>query len=125
LLKLLSTTQRISSFGGIAASVSAGYKAEATVGLISGCRAKGSSVLSNIEQEWIEKYREALLASSRTKESRFRRVVTAIARAVASPFRKAAVQTPSISQKQRQTPTKISSDKIPTSQPQRKKKKAS
>jgi hypothetical protein len=79
--------------------------------------------LSNTEQDWIEKYRAALLASSRTTEPRFRSVVKAIARAVLARFRKIAVR--KVPVQHTPAPTNISSGKKPASQRQRKKKKAS
>jgi len=79
--------------------------------------------LSNTEQDWIEKYRAALLASSRTGEPGFRSVVKAIAQAVVARFRKIADR--QVPVPQTQPPTKISSARNPSSQRQRKKKKAS
>jgi hypothetical protein len=84
--------------------------------------------LSNTDQEWIEKYREALLASNQTKESRIRSLGKALAKAVTSPFRKIANLAIAPSQSappKSSTPTKITSAKQPVSQRQRKKKRAS
>jgi hypothetical protein len=86
---------------------------------------QGLFLLSNTEQDWIEKYREAVLASSRTKESRFRSAVKAITQAVIAPLRKFTTRTAPIEQPAPSQPTRINSVKSPASQRQRKKKRAS
>jgi hypothetical protein len=84
---------------------------------------EGLFVLSDAEQDWIEKYRQALLASSRTKKSRFGSIVKGIAESAVLRVRKflgrgRAIQMP-------QPRTTIHSAKNPSSQRQRKKKRAS
>jgi hypothetical protein len=90
--------------------------------------------LSRAEQDWIEKYRAALHASARTEESRFKRVVRAIANVIISPFRKISgrpdiIETPQSAKlphpSKRQSSTskiKATSGKHRSSQPQRKRK---
>jgi hypothetical protein len=84
---------------------------------------EGLFVLSDPEQDWIEKYRQALLASSRTKKSRFGSIVKGIAEAAALRVRKLLGRRTTIQMPQPRTT--VDSAKNPSSQRQRKKKKAS
>jgi hypothetical protein len=103
----------------------AAYKAEEIVPTheTSDLVVEGLFVLSDAEQEWIEKYRQALLASSRTKESRFGSIVKGIAEAAVLRLRKFLGREPAIQMPQPRTT--IHSAKNPSSQRQRKKKRAS
>jgi len=113
-------TQWISSFGGIAVEAGARYKAERTLGHIGWlARSLKDYSLSNAEQDWIEKYRAALLASAQTKEPRFRSVVKAIFRALAWPLRKLSDRIATVPTAHSPA-TKIGSSKDASSQPQKK-----
>jgi hypothetical protein len=84
---------------------------------------EGLFVLSDAEQDWIEKYRQALLASGRTKESRFSRLVKGIAEAAVLRVRKFLGRKSAMQLAQPRTT--VNSAKNPSSQRQRKKKRAS
>jgi hypothetical protein len=85
--------------------------------------AEGLFVLRDPEQDWIEKYRQAVLASSRSKKSRFGSIVKGIAEAAVLRVRKLLGRRSAIQMAQPRIT--IPSAKNPSSQRQRKKKRAS
>lgn len=82
----------ISSFGDIAPETQATYKVPRLFRVTEAASLLGREIISVVdnekEQEWIEKYREALIHAMPGKKSRLKRVLKASARILTAPFRK-------------------------------------